>query len=304
MKTIFKSVMMLALSLVAFTACETDRDDNPVLGPSNAPTAFVLNESPMSNQYIDIFKDNNVSLTWSQPSYAVNTVVNYMVQVGLAQGGSIKWDTDDNGQPKFLETAYTSCAAMLSGEEISQSINHIDGITDVNNWVDLGYREVAFRIFANIQTTTKIEVDGTQIFSNAITFKKMRADNSIKGRASIYVIGNCSGWTEPAKDNAEALSSWRIMETEIGSKIFKGSFDIPAGSLQFRFYTKLTGWDGGDSYGTQVDDAPIACDFKDGVFEGAAMVGKGSWQFESWAGGKLNITVDMNKNTVKFEIAQ
>ena len=232
--------MMLALSLVAFTACDTDRDDNPVLGPGNMPTEFVLNESPLSNQFIYISKDNNLKLSWSQPNYPINTVVNYMVQVGLVQGGSIKWN-EEGGQPQFLETSVTTCTATLSGEEISQAINHNDGITDENNWVDPGYREIAFRVCANIQTTTKVEVEGTRIFSNAVTFKKMRPDNSVKGLASLYVIGNCSGWTEPAKGNAEALAAWRIMETEIGSKIFHGVIDMPdysGDALTFRFYTK------------------------------------------------------------------
>lgn len=300
----FNIGVLMALVAMLFTACDSDRDDNPTLGPANAPTEFVLNASPMANQYIDIFKDNKLNLTWSQPNYIINTVVNYKVQVGLVQGGTTKWDTE-NGQPKFLETAYTSCSATLSGEEISQSINHIDGVTDENNWVDKGYREVAFRIYADIQTTAKTSVEGTGIYSNAITFKQMRGDSSIKGLASLYVIGNCSGWTEPAKGNAEALAEWRVWETEIGSNIFEGTFEIPAGMLQFRFYTKLTGWDGGNSYGTQVDDSPIVCNFDaDGKFTGPAVNGKGSWEFDDWAGGKLKMTVNMNKNNVTFEIVK
>jgi hypothetical protein len=304
MKTRFFNIgVLMALVAMLFTACDSDRDDNPTLGPSNAPTEFVLNASPLANQYIDMFKDNKLNLTWSQPNYVANTVVNYKVQVGLVQGGTTKWDTEDNGQPKYLETAYTSCAASLSGEEISQSINHINGITDENNWTDPGYLEVAFRIYADVQTTAKESIEGTGIYSNAVTFKTMRPDNSIKGLASIYVIGNCSGWTEPAKGNAEALASWRIMETEIGSNVFEGSFEIPAGMLQFRFYTKLTGWDGGNSYGTQVDDSPIVCNFDaDGKFTGTAMTGKGSWEFDDFPGGTLYITVDMNKNNVTFQI--
>ena len=305
MKKIFKSIMMMGLGLIAFTACDSDRDDNPTLSESNAPTEFKLNESPLANYYIDIFKDNSVNLSWSQPNYVVNTPVNYQVQVGIVNDdNTIKWDTD-NGADKFLPTAYTSLTASLSGEEISQSLNHIDGVTDENNWVDKGYRKVAMRVYANIQTTTKEEVAGTGIFSNAVIFNAMRGDNSILGKGSLYIIGNCSGWTEPAKANAEALADWRIMETEIGSGIYQGVFDIPAGMLQFRFYTKLTGWDGGDSYGTQVDDAPIVVSFdNDGKFTGTAMTGKGSWEFDDFPGGKLDITVDMNKNSVTFQIVQ
>ncbi|MCR4603049.1 MAG: SusE domain-containing protein [Prevotella sp.] len=301
----FKTGLLFAAIGMLFTACDSDRDDNPTLGPSNTPTEFVLNASPLSEQYIYISKDNKLNLTWSQPNYAFNVPVNYYVQVGVVDNGTTKWNVDDNGQPQFLDTSYETCSAALSGEEISQAINHVDGITDENNWVDPGYREIAFRLYANVQTTTKTVIDGTGIYSNAVTFKYMRPDNSIKGLASLYVIGNCSGWTEPAKGNAETLAAWRIMETEIGSNIFHGTFEMPAGMLQFRFYSKLTGWDGGDSYGTQVDDAPIVCNFdSNGAFTGAAVVGKGSWEFDDFPGGTLDITVNKNKNTVTFQIVQ
>ena len=79
-------------------------------------------------------------------------------------------------------------------------------------------------------------------------------------------------------------------------------FDIPAGTLQFRFYKALTDWDGGDSWGTQVDDAGVECAFKDNVFEGVGMAGKGTWLFNDFPGGKVKMTVNMNTEKVKFEL--
>jgi hypothetical protein len=93
------------------------------------------------------------------------------------------------------------------------------------------------------------------------------------------------------------------METEIGSKIFHGVVEMPEGDLTFRFYAKLTGWDGGDSYGYKVDDEATNFEFNaDGVFEGTGMTGKGSYAFAGFPGGSMDITVDMNKNTVRFEL--
>ena len=40
----------------------------------------------------------------------------------------------------------------------------------------------------------------------------------------------------------------------------------------------------------------------DGVFEGTGMTGKGSYAFAGFPGGSMDITVDMNKNTVRFEL--
>jgi hypothetical protein len=90
------------------------------------------------------------------------------------------------------------------------------------------------------------------------------------------------------------------METEIGSKIYKGTVTMPEGDLTFRFYGKLTGWDGGDSYGFQKDDAATEFAFTDGVFKNTIMKGKGSYFFPGFPGGVLDITVDLNKGAVEF----
>lgn len=302
----FNIGVLMALAATLFTACDSDRDDNPVVGPNNAPTEFVLNKPAMSEQYIQLSKDNTVNLTWSQPNYAFPVVTTYQVQVGVVQGGSVKWN-EDNGQPKYLETTFTSCNANVSGEELAKAICQIDGFATEDDYVDQGFREIAMRIRACIKTTVGDEIEGTSIVSNYVTFKRMAAYCMIPSKTYIYVIGNCSGWQEPKAGNAEALADWRIWETEIGSKIYNGVIEMPdysSDALQFRFYTKLTGWDGGNSYGTQVEDSPIDCEFSDGVFTGDALTGKGSWKFAGFPGGKLDITVDMNTNKVTFKIVQ
>ena len=225
-------------------------------------------------------------------------VTTYQIQVGVVQGGSVKWND------KYLETAFTACNVNVSGEEIAKAICQVDGFATEDDYVDQGFREIAMRVRAFIQTTVGDEVQGTSILSNYVTFKRMAAYCMIPSKTYIYVIGNCSGWQEPKAGNAEALADWRIWETEIGSKIYQGQIEADAGMLQFRFYTKLTGWDGGNSYGTQVDDSPIVCEFTDGEFSGDAMTGKGSWEFDDFPGGKLDITVDMNTNKVTFKLAQ
>ena len=69
------------------------------------------------------------------------------------------------------------------------------------------------------------------------------------------------------------------------------------------FYTALTGWDK-DSYGIQEKDAPKDISMTNGIYDGAIVKGKGSYQLPGWAGGKVKITVNMSndsKMTVKFE---
>ena len=287
----FKSGLLFAAFAMLFAACDSDRDDNPTLGPNHTANTFVVNQSPLADQYIQLTADNTVNLTWSQPNYGVNTVVNYKIEVGM--GGT--WEQ--------LETSFTSCEANISGEEIAKAICKIDGFKTEDDYVPMGFRQVDMRVTANIQTTASDVVPGTTITSNVVSFNHMAAYCNIPSKGTLWVIGNCCGWPEPSAGNKDKLveGNWFIMETEIGSGVYNGTVTMPEGDLTFRFYGKLTGWDGGDSYGFQVDDAATEFEFgSDGVFNGSILKGKGSYTFLGFPGGDLELTVDLNKGTVKF----
>ena len=298
MKKIISFALMLMGMATALSSCSDDRDSNPTIGQ---PTQFVVNASPVASQYIQLSADNKVNLTWSQPNYGYNALATYQIQVGVNNGGSITWNTKD-GADKFLETTFTQCNADISGEEIAEAICEIDGVTDEDSYVDQGFREIAFRVKSSIQDSKGNDVAGTVILSNEVTFEHMAAYCAIKSKAIIWVIGSCHGWLEPSKNNAEALADWRIYETEIGSKIYNGVVEMPEGDLTFRIYTALTGWDGGNSLGHQEDDVSTECAFTDGVYvDQYVYPGKGSWTFLTYPGGPLEITLDMNQGTIKFE---
>ena len=295
----FKSSLLFAVCAMLFAACDSDRDDNPTLGPNHTASEFVVNTSAVADQYIQLSPDNYVNLTWTQPNYGVNTVVNYKVQVGLAENGSVRWSEG------YLDTGFTSCNVNISGEEIAKTICKLDGFVTEDDYVDMGFREIAMRVAANIKTSSSQLVEGTEIMSNTVTFKHMAAYCNVPTKGTLYVIGSCCGWPEPSGSNKQTLidGGWFITETEIGSNIFTGVVEMPEGDLTFRFYSKLTGWGS--------DDAPegsIGQQAKDEAKEytlphsGPCMPGKGSWSFPGFPGGKLDITVDMNNGTVKFEL--
>ena len=287
----FKSGLLFAAFAMLFAACDSDRDDNPTLGPNHTANTFVVNQSPLADQYIQLTADNTVNLTWSQPNYGVNTVVNYKIEVGM--GGT--WEQ--------LETSFTSCVANISGEEIAKAICKIDGFKTEDDYVPMGFRQVDMRVTASIQTTASDVIPGTTITSNVVSFNHMAAYCNIPSKGTLWVIGSCCGWPEPSAGNKDKLveGNWFIMETEIGSGIYQGTVTMPEGDLTFRFYGKLTGWDGGDSYGFQVDDNATEFEFgSDGVFNGSILKGKGSYTFLGFPGGDLELTVDLNKGTVKF----
>ncbi len=289
-KYILSSMLFAAFGML-FTACDSDRDDNPTLGPNHTATEFVVNQSPLADQYIQLSPDNTVSLTWTQPNYGVNTVVNYKIQVSV-----------DGANWEELETGFVSCKALISGEEIAKAICKLDGFKTEDEYEDKGFREVSMRVKANIQTTQSDVIPGTEITSNVVKFNHMAAYCNIPTKATLWVIGSCHSWLEPSAGNKDKLveGNWFITETEIGSNVFKGTVEMPEGALTFRFYGKLTGWDGGDSYGFQKDDVATDFDYTGGVFKNTIMKGKGSYSFPDFPGGTLNITVDLNKGTVEF----
>ncbi|MBO4827187.1 MAG: SusE domain-containing protein [Prevotella sp.] len=291
-KYILSSVLFAVFGIL-FAACDSDRDDNPTLGPGHTANQFVVNPSPVAGQFIQLSKENTVKLTWNQPNYGVNTVVNYKVQVSLDEN---TWES--------LETGFTSTSANISGEEIALALCKLDGFKTEEEYVDMGFRKVAMRVIANIQTTTSKEIEGTSITSNTVYFNNMAAYCNIPTKGILYIIGNCCGWPEPSPGNKQTLvdGGWWIEETEIGSNVFKGVAEMPVGDLVFRFYSKLTGWDGGDSYGFQVDDVATDFEFTNGVFKNTIKKGKGSYSFPGFPGGKLDITVDLGKGTVEFVI--
>ena len=298
MKKIFSLALMLLGVATALTSCSDDRDSNPTIGQ---PTQFVVNASPVAGQYIQLSPDNKVNLTWSQPNYGYNALATYQIQVGVNNGGNIVWNEKD-GADKFLETTYTQCNADISGEEIAQAICEIDGVEKEEDDVDMGFREIALRVKSSIQDSKGNDVAGSVIVSSPVVFEHMAAYCAIKSPGSIWIIGNCGGWTEPKAANMEALADWRIYETEVGSNIYIGTVEMPEGDLTFRIYTALTGWDGGNSLGHKEADESTEVEFSGGVYtDHYVYPGKGSWTFLGFPGGLLEITLDMNQGTIKFE---
>lgn len=127
----------------------------------------------------------------------------------------------------------------------------------------------------------------------SISYKIAKPDNCI------YVVGSISGWIEPSEAHFDHYQDFALVPE--GNDIYSGTFNINAGELMFRIYSKLTGWDGGDSYGSQVDDNPIDAELINGEFTSEMVKGKGSWNILNWVGGKAEIRVDMQAMTITLK---
>lgn len=276
-------ILGLVLSAVS---CNGPEEENPVL---NKPTKFTLNTPAFQKQYIDLQATPTVNLTCSQPDYGFAAAVSYFAQVSL---------TEDFTDFIEIEEAYAKCDMDVNAEAIAQAICKLRGVTSEDNYTDEPARTVFFRVRAQI-----LDYEETNILSNVVSCEKVKGYFALKLPGYIYLVGAPEGWSGPTEGNKDHYNQWRLFESAeaIGSKIYSGVFDIPAGQFMFRFYTALTGWDT-DSYGIQVDDSPVDITLENGVYSGAIVKGKGSYNVPDFAGGSVKITVNMNTMTVKFEV--
>ena len=80
MKNLYK-LFTLTMGLLALSACEADRDSNPVL---NEPDTFVLNVPAFaSNNVYDLKNSESLELTCTQPDYGIPMATTYSVQISL-----------------------------------------------------------------------------------------------------------------------------------------------------------------------------------------------------------------------------
>lgn len=281
------------VAALGFVACSDD--DDPVY---QVPTEFVLNEPATSAQFYELYDGGTITLTCSQPNYGYAAVTNYEVEVSLTP--------DFTEVNTFAPENSTSTTLVIPMKRVAQAINALRGIGTITDYTPEDPRPLYVRASASLTG-----VESSKIKSNYIVLKNVQTYATVREPGVIYFVGQPSGWKEPSEGNSAYYldGGWVLSENpdEIDSKIYHGKFEIAEGQFQFRFYTALTGWDGGASIGAQTDDNPVSinADLVGNTYSGKVTVpGKGSWQIDDFAGGTVNMTVNLNDKTVYFEIVE
>ncbi len=284
------SVLFFALiAMLATSSCKQNTEPR-----YQEATKFELNTPAMAQQYYQLTPDGVVDLNWSQPDWGFAAAASYQVEVSL----NADFVTPNlNGEAFYtIDDVYSACQAQVSMEKLAIAICTLRDIKKEEQYVDEPAGKVYFRIVGSIP-----QVANSTIYSNVIALEQVKCYCAVQSPGKIYLVGQPEGWKGPDAGAADHYANWALYEADnaIGSKIYHGVFDIPAGSAMFRFYTALTGWDA-DSYGSQEADNPLDYEFTNGEFISDIVKGKGSFNFPNWAGGKMDITVDMN--TMKLTI--
>ena len=180
---IFASML---LALVAFSACSTDRDDNPVL---QIPTdgSFMLYAPGITANTIDL--DNSQSLTFKvdQPNYGYTAHITYMMEFAASENGSnwSSWQSTDTSNENPL-------SITVPTSEIAGAIT--------NGLVELGREEAQFPLTAKVKARVRAFLNGmeetTPVYSQEVQFNATTSYVLPPVPALLfYMVGALPGWS-------------------------------------------------------------------------------------------------------------
>ena len=282
-----KKISVLFFALVAMLATSSCKQNTEPR--YQEASKFELNTPAMAQQYYQLTPEGVIDLDWSQPDWGFAAAAKYQVQMSLSEDFTTP---AVEGAEAFytIDGEFSTCNATVPMAQVATGLCVLNNIKKEEQYVDQPAGKVYFRVIGYIP-----QVEKSEIYSNIICLDQVKGYCAVQSPGKIYLVGAPEGWKGPDAGAADHYASWALYEADdaIGSKIYHGVFDVPAGNAMFRFYTALTGWDA-DSYGSQADDNPVDFSFTDGEFAGDIVKGKGSYNFPDWAGGKMDITVDMN----------
>jgi hypothetical protein len=227
----------MLMALVAFTACSTDRDDNPVLQvPANG--SFMLYAPGIVANTIDL--DNSSSLTFKvdQPNYGYTAPITYMMEFAASEDGN----TWSSWQP--TETSNENPLGItLPTSEIASAVT--------SGLVELGRKETEFPLTAKVKARVRAFLPGmeetTSIYSNEVV---LSATTSYVlppiPSSQFYMVGALPGWNGAGAITALLFPEGGDVYTYTSK--YTGAWDLKIWAEEDAF---TENWDA--AYGCEVD---------------------------------------------------
>lgn len=279
----------LAVAAAAFTSCEADKE--PIYHAPE-PATFVLNTPPMANQLYILTDGGSVNLTTSQPDYGVATTTQYSVDVTL--DSEFKEATPDGEEANYktiTPKVPTQAQIELDAKTLDEALCQLMGISSFAQYPEEGIAPVKVTMRAHAWITN---IASSECVSNNIILESVQLFNPFpQVPGFVYLVGSPTGWNDPVEGNSKLYADWAIEETGVGTGIYEGSVNIPAGAQEFRFYTQLSGWDtpnaslGAPAAGTVIN-------FSSSDLSLDPTYTQNNWKTdESWAGGDVTFVFDL-----------
>lgn len=195
----------LLVGALFVTACDADRDDNPVIDLTKTQEPITLNTPLFANGTYDLENTDSVLLTCTAPNYGFPATVTYVVQLSL---------NDDMTKPNELATTFSNNRMVVPAKELA--IATTKQMMDKQNLKQENFpveAPVYIRIHAFIDG-----VEGSEAFSNIVKLNKVKtkfALPDVKVPEQFYVNGRFTGnnWdnavpTQPVHSATD--THWRI----------------------------------------------------------------------------------------------
>lgn len=136
---------------------------------------------------------------------------------------------------------------------------------------------------------------------------KTFGDKSLTDYPGLYLVGTPQGWDIYNGDNRFFLE--KVSDTD---RIYRGYLTLPAGVNEFRFYGRMKDWEQYSVGASANDDEITDIDMSRGTFTTGlveyvpgSVAGKGNWRTsEDFAGGLVEITVDLDSKTAVFSMIE
>jgi len=232
----FKSGLLMAAVAMLFTACDSDRDDNPIIDTNNMTNEFVLNTPAYSTQVVDLATSNTVNFTWSQPGYGFTVPVTYSFQVSAD-------DTWTEGSYADVTGSFTTVRGGVSGKALN------NGICTVKGWDPESEIPATIDVYVRCKAIlTDLSVPA--VYSNSVKIKVAPTTPVTEYPEFIYEIGDDSdGWSI-----SHAL---RSAKDENG--LFTGEYaGLTYLNKEFKFREDKESWNVGTNWGVGDEEGTLA----------------------------------------------
>lgn len=215
---------ILSAGLLSFSACDSDRDSNPIL---QEPTDFVLNTPAYVNTTYDLTNSKSIELTCSQPDFGYTAPTIYSVEVSLNQ---------DFAEPVKLDTKYTTAKMDVDASEMALAVTNLavaQGKVEADFPITTS---VYVRVIAELASATETI---SSITSNVINLPSVKTDFALPPvvlPTKLYLIGEYCAW-----DWGKALEMIPCHDGTTGT--FWSLVYLPKGGVKFN---TATAWDGNE----------------------------------------------------------
>uniref|UniRef100_UPI003FEFD3D2 SusF/SusE family outer membrane protein n=1 Tax=Phocaeicola sp. TaxID=2773926 RepID=UPI003FEFD3D2 len=251
MKRITLYTLLAAMTLGAplFTACDSDRDDNPILRTD--ATTFTVDELGTSPYVLTAEGDNQLTLSCTQPDYGFPAAVTYSVDICLN-------DRFEEGKTQALGE-YKGHSFTLKNKDLNAAVVKL---WQAENEGDYAGKDatVYFRVKARLSANNSGETTGNLVHA---TVRMFAIPVTVELPEAMYLVG---------ADIGTAWSTWQPLVAVTGLPgEFWGMFYFSEGG-EFKFGKFEGDWTGYGAIKSLKDEADAGVTGSDNI-----KVGKAGW---------------------------